>query len=97
MPRKVPHSEDPAGTAGRTRPPAPLRSSASGTSISRPLPLDRLADLVVDGAVDLPSVLSDEEREQVVRSVRQRLRHRILGHVAHLVALDLWRETRSKE
>ena len=97
MPRQVPHSEDPAGTAGRTRPPAPPCSAASGTSISRPLVLDRVVNLVADDGVDLPPGLSDEEREQVVRSVRQRLRHRILGHVAHLVALDLWREARSKE
>jgi hypothetical protein len=63
----------------------------------QPLALDRLADLMAAGEVELPAGLSDEEHEQLVRSVRQRLRHRISHYVSQQIALDLWREAQSLE
>ena len=85
MPGPVPHPDDPA------------RSASSGLSTPRPPMSDLLADLVAHGEVGLPAGSSDEEQEQLVRSARQRLRHRILQYVASQVALDLWRAAQSTE
>jgi hypothetical protein len=61
-----------------------------------PPDLDRLAHCVASGMVPFPADLSPYETGILVDLVRQRLRERLVGHIAQAIAADIVASTRNE-
>ena len=68
-----------------------LAPTSVGTRPAERLDLDRLAQLVANGQVDLPLALSRPELAQLVDEVRERRRRSLLKYVARCIATDIER------
>ncbi len=51
--------------------------------------LDRLAALVADGRIELPSDLPRESMQRLITLVRERHRHRLVMYIARCIAVDI--------
>lgn len=59
--------------------------------------LSRLAELVASGELPLPSDLSADELDELVRNVRVRRRRRLFRYIARAIALDIHRSREYSE
>jgi hypothetical protein len=69
-----------------TDPNAPLFAAPGGLTAEQ---VERWAALIADGRVTVPDELPSPDRERLLAAVRERLRVRLVRHIARVIALDL--------
>ena len=89
MPRRPPPTTSPR-LKSQTPPPG------SAETCLTPEQADRWADVIAEGRDDFPDDLSSPSRERLLAAVRERLRGRLVRHIARAIAARLRLQAQSE-